>query len=155
MRDSFLILHLRLSFRIWFSSRGLLLRWNISLSIFIPWKRLFLSNRKRGKRSCPFIFHFLLFKFYWDFIGNILLGKIGIKCKKLCRRRFGNIMRNIVSCPYIFYALHIILIFNIFIMENCKCNKEILFLYFTHSAGESGEESIIIDVPCYMNLFVL
>lgn len=64
-------------------------------------------------------------------------------------------MRNIVSCPYIFYALYIISIFNIFIMENFKCNKEILFLYFTHSTEESGEESIIIDVPCYMNLFVL
>lgn len=64
-------------------------------------------------------------------------------------------MRNIVSCPYIYYALYIILIFNILIMENCKCNEEILFRYFTRSAEKSGEERIIIDVPCCMNLFVL
>lgn len=64
-------------------------------------------------------------------------------------------MRNIVSCLCIFYVLYIILIFSILIMENCKRNKEILFRYFTRSAGKSGEERIIIDVPCYMNLFVL
>lgn len=48
-------------------------------------------------------------------------------------------MRNIVSCPYIFYAVYVILIFNILIMENCKCNKEILLLHFIHSAEKSEE----------------
>lgn len=79
-----------------------------------------------------------ILNYYLNFIGHILLGKIEIKRKTLCRRRFGN-MRNIVSCPYIFYAVYVILIFNILIMENCKCNKEILFLHFTHSAEKSGE----------------
>lgn len=48
-------------------------------------------------------------------------------------------MRNIVFCPYIFYAVYVILIFNILIMENCKCNKEILFLHFIDSAEKSEE----------------